>query len=228
MQRLCCVLLAVTAFAAFAFAGCSGRTTGASQITERPDGSYSAKLNAVGSCDKGSPSAPCTAYMHWRVVGTNAWTNGPPILVRRKVSNRRGSQTATGLSPKAKYEYQVCGKEFDTKVVACAGPSGRGDTTQKFVTIQRSAAGRHTPNHVGTNESPGRKGHRAASPPGAATTKPGAATTASGRPPASNASHANSGGDGGGTSPLVPIAIAVGAGGLVLAGTWWAARRFQW
>jgi hypothetical protein len=158
--------------------------------------------------------------MRWRVVGTDAWTNGPTITVPRKVKDLRRSQTATGLAPKAKYEYQVCGKEFSSKVT-CAGPSGRGDTTQKFVTIQRSAAGRHTPNHVGTNESPGRRGHRAAFPPGAA-------TTASGRRPASNASHANSGGNGGGTSALVPIAIAVGTGGLVLGGTWWAARRFQW
>jgi len=34
-------------------------------------------------------------------------------------------------------------------------------------------------------------------------------------------------GNGGGTSPLVPIAIALGAGGLVIGGTWWAARRFS-
>jgi hypothetical protein len=225
MQRLGCVLLAVSAFAAFAFAGCSGRTTGASQIIQRADGSYSAKLNAVGSCDKGSPSTPCTAYMRWRVVGTNAWTNGPTITVRRKVSDLRRSQTATGLSPKAKYEYQVCGNEFSSKQrITCAGPSGRGDTTQKFVTIQRSAAGRHTPNpnHAGTNKSPGKKGAPAASPPGAA-------TTPSGPSPASNASHAsNSGGDGAGTSPLVPIAIAVGAGGLVLGGTWGATKLFRW
>jgi len=30
-------------------AGCSGKTTGASQIIEHADGSYSAKLNAIGS-----------------------------------------------------------------------------------------------------------------------------------------------------------------------------------
>jgi prenyltransferase/squalene oxidase-like repeat protein len=35
-------------------------------------------------------------------------------------------------------------------------------------------------------------------------------------------------GDGGGTSPLVPIGIAVALGSAVLGGTWWAARRFIW
>jgi prenyltransferase/squalene oxidase-like repeat protein len=35
-------------------------------------------------------------------------------------------------------------------------------------------------------------------------------------------------GDGGGASPLVPIAIALAAGGLVVGGTWLAARRFIW
>jgi energy-coupling factor transport system substrate-specific component len=47
--------------------------------------------------------------------------------------------------------------------------------------------------------------------------------------PATNTAFADQGhGDGGGDSPLVPIAIAIGAGGLVLGGTWWAARRFIW
>ena len=45
--------------------------------------------------------------------------------------------------------------------------------------------------------------------------------------PATNTAFAADQGDGGGTSPLVPIAIALGAGGLVIGGTWWAARRFS-
>jgi hypothetical protein len=45
--------------------------------------------------------------------------------------------------------------------------------------------------------------------------------------PATNAAFAADQGDGGGTSPLVPIAIALGAGGLVLGGGWWANRRFH-
>lgn len=207
MRRLGCVLLAVGALAVFA--GCSGRTTGASQITKQPDGSYSAKLNAVGSCERGSNSTPCTAYTRWREVGTSVWTNGPTIEVRKTVKDMRGSQAAKGLSPHTRYEYQVCGKEFSDERVNCVGPNGAPGTTQKFVTIKRSTAGRQ-------------KGQPAASPPGAE-------TGASGRRPAGNTPDAsNSVGDGGGTSPLVPIVIAVGAGALVLGGTWWAARRFRW
>ncbi len=132
MRRRGCVLLGVIGLAVLA--GCSGRTTGASRIIQRPDGSYSAKLNGVGSCHLGSRSTPCTAYMRWRVVRTKAWTKGPSIKVRREVSNVRWSQTARGLSPKAKYEYQACGKEFSLKRVICVGP--RGFNTQTFVTIK--------------------------------------------------------------------------------------------
>jgi energy-coupling factor transport system substrate-specific component len=34
--------------------------------------------------------------------------------------------------------------------------------------------------------------------------------------------------DGGGGSPLAPIAIALAAGGLAVGGTWWATKRFRW
>ncbi len=47
------------------------------------------------------------------------------------------------------------------------------------------------------------------------------------RPSTTTAFAANQGDGGGGTSPLVPIAIALGAGGLVLGGAWWANRRFR-
>ena len=43
--------------------------------------------------------------------------------------------------------------------------------------------------------------------------------------PASNAAFTDNGGGG---SPLVPVAIAVAAGVLVIGGTWLAARRFIW
>jgi energy-coupling factor transport system substrate-specific component len=45
--------------------------------------------------------------------------------------------------------------------------------------------------------------------------------------PSTNTAFAANQGDGGGTSPLVPIAIALGAGGLVVGGGWWANRRFR-
>jgi energy-coupling factor transport system substrate-specific component len=61
----------------------------------------------------------------------------------------------------------------------------------------------------------------------------GTATTPKGDQPAGQRAAANTAftgdhGSGGGGSPLVPIAIALAAGGLVLGGTWWAARRFIW
>jgi hypothetical protein len=200
VRQLGCLVLGVTALAVFA--GCSGRTTGASHITEQSNGSYSAKLKAVGSCDEGSSSTPCTAYTRWRAVGTNAWTNGPSIQVERKVSNRPWSQTARGLSPKAKYEYQACGKEFSDEQVICVGPDGTPATTQEFVAVARSAGGRETTNHAGGSESSA-KGRLGAT---------------------SNAPSTSDSDRDGGTSPLVPIVIALGAVGLVLGGAWWARR----
>jgi hypothetical protein len=131
MRRLGCLFVAVAVLAAIV--GCSGRTIGASQITEQPDGLYSAKLNAIGTCEKGSKRTPCTAYVRWREVGTDAWTNGPPIEVDAKVTDRRGSQPVMGLDPNAEYEYQACGKEFRSDRVMCVGPDGSSDTTQRFV-----------------------------------------------------------------------------------------------
>ncbi len=43
-----------------------------------------------------------------------------------------------------------------------------------------------------------------------------------------NTAFSGDDGGSGGSSPLVPIAIAIGAAGAVLGGTWWAARRFVW
>jgi outer membrane protein assembly factor BamB len=103
-------------------AGCSGRTTGATNIT-----GASAQLNAIGSCDQS-----CTAFMRWRVVGTSAWTNAPSFNVG-KVSNVPWSQTATGLSAGASYEYQACGKEASWSDSVCVGPDDSPNTTQKFV-----------------------------------------------------------------------------------------------
>lgn len=183
-------------------AGCTGRTTGASQIERQADGTFSAKLNAIGSCDKGSPSKPCTAFTRWREVGTRAWTNGPAVEVGRKLKDVRRSQTATGLAPATRYEYQVCGNEFGDPVV-CVGPDFRDtQSTEKFVTGGPSAAG----------------GKAAEQPE-----TPQAQTTASDR-----ADDSQGFDGGGGTSPLVPIGIAVGVAALILGGTWLAARRFNW
>lgn len=171
--------------------------------------------------------------MRWREVGTSSWTNGPTIKVRGEVKNRPGSQTATGLSPHTRYEYQLCGKEFSDQFVACVGPNGKTNTTEKFVTPGGSAAG-NVPKQRGGNQSPGKKGPRAASPTEAQTTAPGAQanapeteTTASG--PASSASNAsNSDGREEWTSALTAIAIGLGLAALVLGGSWSVSRWFEW
>jgi hypothetical protein len=212
-RRLVCLLLGIGALAVLA--GCSGHTTGASRITEHADGSYSAKLNAVGSCDEGSSSAPCEGYMRWRAIGTEAWTEGPSRTVDHKISNRPGSQTARGLAPKTKYEYQVCGKEFSDEQVICVGPDGTPETTDEFVTVASSGAALEATDQGGKNRSAAKAGEP---------TAPAAGTTASGSEPnsATSASGASPSGGDGGTSPLVPIVIAVGAVGLLVGGVWWA------
>jgi hypothetical protein len=111
-------------------AACSGKTTGATSVT-----STSATLNAVGSCD-----TACTAYMRWRVVGTTTWTNAPSFSVDHPVTNAAWSQSATGLFPGTRYEYQACGKESSYAQFACAGPSGTDGTTDTFSTPSGSTA----------------------------------------------------------------------------------------
>jgi hypothetical protein len=118
---------ALAVVVALALSGCSGRTTGATEITRSSDGTVSATLTAVGSCDQG-----CTAFMRWRQLGQSAWTNAEPFNVGR-ATNAPWKQVATGLSSDATYEYQACGKENSSSGFACVGASGRPGTTQKFV-----------------------------------------------------------------------------------------------
>ncbi len=152
-RRLAVLALGAVVLAA---AGCSGRTTGATNIVEQPNGTYDAQLNAIGSCDNGSPSTPCTAFMRYRPVGTTTWTNLPSFNVPSKVSNVPFSQTATGLFPEVSYEYQVCGKEFSQSSSLCVGPDGSisNPTTSEFVATERSTDWRqfhYTPDRVGYN-----------------------------------------------------------------------------
>ena len=116
-------------------AGCSGRTTGATNIsvsTSRVNFTATAQLNAIGSC-----SEQCTFFMRWRRIGTDAWTNGPSHSVGA-IRPAPWSQTAEGLVPFDTYEYQACGKEDSQDTVVCVGPNGRPDSTQKFAADGRS------------------------------------------------------------------------------------------
>ena len=70
MSRPCLVLCGLGAV--LVLAACSGHTTGATNIAQQSDGSYTARLTATGSCEES-----CSTFMRWRRVGTTAWTNGP-------------------------------------------------------------------------------------------------------------------------------------------------------
>src|SRR4051794_6748963 len=105
-------------------AGCSGRTTGATEIQDT-----SARLNARGSCD-----TACSAYVRWRRTGTAAWSQATPFDVNSPVQDVPWGQVATGLTPATTYEYQACGRESGSSGYACAGPDGTASTTQTFTT----------------------------------------------------------------------------------------------
>jgi hypothetical protein len=138
----------VLAFAAVLLAGCSGRTTGATNIARQSDGSYSAVLNAVGSCDQS-----CTVYMRWRAVDTSDWTNSQPFNVPA-VTNVPWTVSATGLTAGTAYEYQACGKEASYSQSVCVGPDGATTTSQKFVAAPGSTDWpqfRFQPDHTAFN-----------------------------------------------------------------------------
>jgi hypothetical protein len=102
-------------------AACSGHTTGATNIAQQTDGSYTARLTATGSCDES-----CSTFMRWRRVGTTAWTNGPVANDLPPVSDAHWFQDISGLTQRTEYEYQVCGKEDSSSDYACVGPGSAG------------------------------------------------------------------------------------------------------
>ena len=124
------IVLALALGTIAVLAGCAGNTTRATDITEN-----SAQLNAIGTC----ALSDCSAYMRWRRVGNTDWTKGPTTKIGSNVSNVSWSQTATGLAPDTHYEYQACGQEkaFGDNFV-CAGPDGKGSSTETFVTTGAS------------------------------------------------------------------------------------------
>jgi hypothetical protein len=113
---------------ALVLAGCSGRTTGATNVAQQSNGTYSARLNARGSCDQS-----CSAFIRWRRVGTTTWTNGPTINDIHQVADVPWYQDATGLAQRAQYEYQACGKEASWDSYVCVGPNGTS-STERFAT----------------------------------------------------------------------------------------------
>ena len=121
-------VLALAALAAVVLVGCSGHTTGASNVT-----ASSAQLNFVGSCGSGEH---CSYYVQYRKTGTSAWsktpTRGPGTGPESNVSL---SENVTGLTEGTQYEYQACGNAQTTQPFACVGPDGSTSTTSTFTTV---------------------------------------------------------------------------------------------
>ena len=120
---LACAAAAVVAI------GCTGRTTGATHVTDR-----TAKLNAVGSCD-----TQCQAYLRWRKAGTSAWTNGPVINVGR-VTDAPFAADPEDLTPDTPYEYQACGKEQSYGELRLRGAGGPGQRRRDVPDDRRRGA----------------------------------------------------------------------------------------
>jgi hypothetical protein len=109
--------------------GCSGRTTGATHVTDA-----GARLNVVGSCD-----TTCSVHVRWRRAGTTAWTNATPFTVP-KTTNVTWHQNATALVAGTAYEYQACGKEASYPSYVCVGPDGTTGSVGAFKTTGGAAA----------------------------------------------------------------------------------------
>jgi outer membrane protein assembly factor BamB len=141
----------IVMLAAVLLSSCVGFTTGATNIIKHPDGSYSAQLNFVGSCDSGEH---CSWYVRYRRVGTGAWTRVPATPqgpVAGPTSNVSLSENATGLTAGTQYEYQVCANSQPGNTFVCVGPDGTSSTTTKFTTATDWTQFRYGPEGTGFN-----------------------------------------------------------------------------
>jgi outer membrane protein assembly factor BamB len=141
----------IVTIAAVLLGACDGFTTVATNIVRHPDGSYSAQLNFVGSCGSGEH---CSWYVQYRRVGTGAWTRVPATPqgpVAGPTSNVSLSDNATGLTARARYEYQVCGNNQPGQPFICVGPDGTSNTTTKFTTATDWTQFRYGPDGTGFN-----------------------------------------------------------------------------
>jgi Metal-dependent hydrolase len=114
---------------AISIAGCSGNTTGATNVTPT-----SATLNATGKCDN-----RCNVQFRYRVA-EGRWTYTPskpyPSSGGQAVHI---SQQVDNLSPGMTYNYQVCGDDQGKQGEACVGPGGSTTDPTSFTTPGSSA-----------------------------------------------------------------------------------------
>ena len=122
-------ILGLTLGALVLLAGCSGKTTGATDITH-----VSAKLHATGRCSAGQT---CTWYWeYWpahlpRYFGSHQVSQETPVQgpVHGASANVPLSTVITGLAPGETYRWVFCGSPNNGDDYACVGPHGQGGST---------------------------------------------------------------------------------------------------
>jgi hypothetical protein len=121
------MVLMTVAFGALAV-GCSGKTTGATVISERG----AATLHATGSCD-----TQCEVYFHVESRGGTAnHAFKTKVFTVGKIGNTPFSVKVTGLMDDKDYVYRVCGRERGWKSFVCVGPDGKTTSWSSFRTFR--------------------------------------------------------------------------------------------
>lgn len=122
-------ILGLTLGALVLLAGCSGKTTGATDITH-----VSAKLHATGRCSAGQT---CTWYWeYWpangpRYFGTQQVSQETPVQgpVHGASADVPLSTVITGLAPGTTYRWVFCGSPNNGADYSCVGPLGQSGST---------------------------------------------------------------------------------------------------
>ncbi|HKP91213.1 MAG TPA: hypothetical protein VJT75_14715 [Thermoleophilaceae bacterium] len=118
------------AVVALLLAGCSARTTGATNIT-----SQSATLTASGDCN--GSSTPCQWYWRWGPHGSGYTAQTGSMGTVPVNWSGSVSYTASGLEPATAYDYQICGYAQGAWQ-KCYGPDGTENSYGQFTTGQPS------------------------------------------------------------------------------------------
>jgi hypothetical protein len=112
--------LVLTAFGVLALVGCSGKTTGATNITDT-----SATLRATVRCDSGES---CRWYWeYWRDSAPRSISVKTPVAgpVKGPTGDVNLSVDISGLDQGASYRFVFCGAPSDSSGFSCVGPNGK-------------------------------------------------------------------------------------------------------
>lgn len=116
-------------FGALAIAGCTGNTTGATNVT-----ATSATLNASGKCDNS-----CNVRFRYH-VDEGPWTYTPYQHFPSTGGNYGPVHANIGnLSAASSYSYQACGDDQGKQGEVCVGPDGSISSSTAFTTPDSTA-----------------------------------------------------------------------------------------